>query len=235
MSAYGYCYNNPVNLVDPTGMSAEDNDDLYIEGDKKAAKQTFDQLKSSTNYNLKYDEKTGKVTTDGTLKKGTTATTADDALKDGINSQNVSKITATGNNYNKLGNYLVAGTHDGVVQNSDGTTTSNQTINPAKSGIVDNFYGMDKGTTVLHEILEAVFAADGAPIGGIGAPTKGTQGAEYLYYLSAHNAAKDSDKRYIEPNVMENGTINPVYINKLNSSIINKWNPSIIINDRSKP
>lgn len=235
MDAYGYCYQNPVKLIDPTGMSAVESDDLYIEGDKKAAKQTFDQLELSTNYNLNFDKKTGKVTTDGTLKKGTTATMADEALKDGINSENTSRITATENNYNRFDNYIVAGTHDGVMQNADGTTTSNQTVNPTKSKIVDKFYEMAIGTTVLHEVLEAIYAADGAPVGGILAPLNGNKSREYKFYFSAHNAAKSADPRYIEPNVMESGDNQPVYINKFNSSIITKFNQSIMINDRSKP
>ena len=30
MDAYGYCYNNPINLVDPTGMEAVDNDSTRV-------------------------------------------------------------------------------------------------------------------------------------------------------------------------------------------------------------
>ncbi len=32
MDPYGYCYNNPINLVDPSGMSAENIDDIIIKG-----------------------------------------------------------------------------------------------------------------------------------------------------------------------------------------------------------
>ncbi|WP_452218598.1 RHS repeat-associated core domain-containing protein [Lacinutrix undariae] len=32
LDSYGYCYQNPINLVDPTGMSAVDVDDIIIKG-----------------------------------------------------------------------------------------------------------------------------------------------------------------------------------------------------------
>jgi RHS repeat-associated protein len=37
MDAYGYCYHNPINFVDPTGMSAEDNDDIIIKGENNSS------------------------------------------------------------------------------------------------------------------------------------------------------------------------------------------------------
>jgi RHS repeat-associated protein len=32
ISPYAYCYNNPVNLIDPTGMEGEDTDDIIFKG-----------------------------------------------------------------------------------------------------------------------------------------------------------------------------------------------------------
>ena len=35
MDSYGYCYQNPINLVDPDGMAAVPGDDIYVYKDKK--------------------------------------------------------------------------------------------------------------------------------------------------------------------------------------------------------
>jgi RHS repeat-associated protein len=43
MSSYGYCYNNPVNLIDPTGMSAEDPNE---QGNKNWIGRAWDTVKS---------------------------------------------------------------------------------------------------------------------------------------------------------------------------------------------
>jgi hypothetical protein len=45
MDAYGYCYNNPINLIDPTGMIAEDPGDYFTQEGKYLGNDGIDDKK----------------------------------------------------------------------------------------------------------------------------------------------------------------------------------------------
>jgi RHS repeat-associated protein len=225
MSSYGYCYNNPVRYTDPTGM---ESDDIIISG--KNAKETFNQLKAASNYELSFDKKSGKVTA-GELKKGTTATAADDKLKEAANDKNITvKINSTDSNYNN-GNWFVGGAYDGSVENADCSVTASQTVNPTMTEKIDSFYKAPKGSTVMHEVLEAYIGAQDSP--GLGAPTFDNTTPEFTAYQSAHNKTKAIDPRYISPNIIQEP--NAIYISSFPSPLrLKNWNQNLIINDLSK-
>lgn len=209
-------------------------DQVYIiEGE--GAKKTFSQLQAATNYKLSRDSETDRVEI-GNLKKGTAATNADSALKEAIESTKIiTRIISTLNNYNRYNNYIVIGTRDGNRLNSDLTVTSEQTVNPEKAVIVDKFYGMSKGVSVLHEVLEAYFSGGISPF-GIGPPTMDTSTPEYKAYLKAHEMAKKADPRFIEPNVIPSGDAKKIFIAKYPSAIYDsKFNPIIEINNLTTP
>lgn len=96
-------------------MEAED---VIITGNE--AKAAFKQLQASTNFKLTMDSD-GKVTT-GELKKGTTASTADNKLKEATKDKNITvTVNATDSNYTKSGNWFVGDAYGGSATNADGT------------------------------------------------------------------------------------------------------------------
>lgn len=90
------------------------------------------------------------------MKKGTTATAADNKLKDATTDKNIIvQVDATDSNYTSSVNWFVGGAYNGSVQNADGSVTANQTVNPTMTGKIDKFYGVKEGVSILHEVIEA--------------------------------------------------------------------------------
>jgi len=223
-SPYNYGLNNSIFYVDPDGRGVED---VIIKGNK--SKEVFNQLNASTSLKLKIDDN-GKVTAKGRAK-----TDADKTLLEAINSTTVEvNINATDSNFTSDGKWFVGGAFGGS-KVKNGKTITNQTVNPEQAKKIDNFYGVEKGVTVLHEVLESYFGGKDSP--GIGSPTFAdvqNKTATGVGYEKAHNKAKKADPRHVSPNIIVDKK--GIFISKFpySPSIPKALNPEILINDLKK-
>lgn len=116
----------------------------------------------------------------------------------------------------------------GGSQVKDGKTIAIQRVDPEQTKEIDQMYEMPKGTTVLHEVLEAYIGATDNP------GTKQSTFADVqnktmdgVKYLDSHNKAMTADLRYKAPNLSMDA--NGVYIHKFpyNNLIPAELNPSV--------
>lgn len=223
-SPYNFVKNNPIVYVDPKGLAPQD---VIINGEN--SKEALKQLNSSTSLRLKMD-KNGKVTAKGKAK-----TAADKKLLSAINDKNVVvNVTATSSNFTKDGKWFVGGAFGGSKVNKDGKTVAEQTVNTDHTKTIDEFYGAEKGVSVLHEVLEAYVGAVDSP--GIGAPTfadvqKKTPSG--VGYLNAHNKVEKIDSRHVAPTISQDPKTGHLYLNKPHP-VIPQLNVEKLINNLSK-
>jgi RHS repeat-associated protein len=193
---YTYTMNNPVNLVDPTGMAAEE---VIIKGEKK--QEAFTQLQSSTKLKLTMDEN-GKVGTNDTKAESK----SDKMLLKAINSTGIQvNVNATDSNYYSDTEAMLGGVYEGSKVDESGRIIASQTVNPRQMSDIDEFYEIPKGSTAKHEVLESYIGAVKSP--GEGKPiTEGTK--EYKAYMKAHKKAMKIDKNYVQPDFKQHDSGN---------------------------
>ncbi|OYQ49648.1 RHS repeat-associated core domain-containing protein [Flavobacterium aurantiibacter] len=167
--AYGYCYQNPINLVDPDGREA---DDVIVQG--KLAQKYVDQLDASSSLEITRDKKTGKLSATGEAK-----TEADRELLNAISDTKITvKINVTSKN-KVNGKFLFGDSFDGSEKKRNGKVIAQQTFNPNHTEIIEEFAGMDKGSIAMHAALEAYYGAKQNP---------GAKANDREAYLEAHGA-----------------------------------------------
>ena len=218
-SPYTYGKNNPIVMIDPDGMF-----DVNIIGDK--ADEATKQLQQSTSLKLSRDKETGKLSATGEAK-----TPADEKLLQAITDKNtVVNVNATSSNYTEDGKWFVGGAFGGSTV-SNGITTATQTVNPKHTKEIDEFYGAAKGSSVMHEVLEAFIGAKESP--GSGAPIWGASSQENTNYQNAHDKANVIDPRHVNPQVVMDGNTGQLYITKPHP-IVPELPIDKLINDRKK-
>jgi RHS repeat-associated protein len=182
LSPFNYTQNNPILRTDPDGNS----DDVFINGPE--AEEAFRQLQASTSLNLTRDQESGRITATNTTIGPLTE--AEQTLLEATRSDEVYvDVIATDKNQTADGAFFAGGTFDGS-EEMGGLTIAKQTINPNHLIIAEDFFGEERGTGALHEVIEAYKGAKDSP----GSPPAGEPNSGYL---PAHNWANQADPRRV--------------------------------------
>jgi hypothetical protein len=154
MSAYGYCYGNPIKLVDPTG---KEPNDVIIKGGASGKAFTELQKSVSSEMNLSMSD-SGKLSY---TQKDVNAKLSDNAqlLANAINDHSiVVNANASLSNKTDAGIHYIGGAFTGAAigfdENYKPTMHTYQQINPYAMSLADEFL-KKPGENTLHEITES--------------------------------------------------------------------------------
>ena len=154
LTPYNFVENNPVNLVDPTGMSAE-SPEVFITG-PDADKATA-ALNKKSNLNITRDAETGKLSATGTAE-----TDADKKLLEAITNK---KTSVTLNTVKRTNTFE---SQDGslspmMIGENDGSTTENVGEVTIPSGYDENGLAVMKNVkmekTMSHQYINMIRSA----------------------------------------------------------------------------
>jgi RHS repeat-associated protein len=138
-SPYTYCFNNPVNVIDPTGK------DGYITGNAEGANTAFNHLQERTTMKLERNNETGQITT--TSKP---ITDVDKKLHEVLTNSQISATVEVSTDPNVgIGEYW--GTE---YNSSNATAASTNKVNITKATQEENGHHVPNGVVLLHELVE---------------------------------------------------------------------------------
>ena len=195
LSPHLWCAGNPVKFIDKSGK--------YIMISGKNGGIAYNAISDYTSDNLKILNFYGLI-----FFAGVPVSDAEKIISEASYSPEILVILNCSDD-------VPSGSYRGSEFGSGGIVIGTQNINPDNLNIIDAFYNMPKGTSIAHELIEAIIGTIYHP--GEKATDQSVNIGEEICsddqnYLDAHDKAKYLDPYFKEPNIIYDEKSKTYYI-----------------------